>query len=127
MDLKKSLGIWMNYTSANVIDIQDVNHTPYIIYSEFTPIVKHASLQKSEKGMHEKEERMKKEYFNELIAIIKNYESVLLFGPTKAKQELCNLIQEFPKLNEIQIVVFTTEDMTDNQKMAYVRKHFLLF
>jgi hypothetical protein len=127
MDLKKSLGIWMDYASANIIDVQDTVNTPYTILSKFTPQVKQEILQKSERGMHDKEDRMKKEYFNELIAIIADFENVLLFGPTKAKQELHNVITDMPKYNDISIHVSTTEDMTDNQKLAYVRKHFLLF
>jgi protein-arginine kinase len=127
MDLKKSLGIWMDYKKANIIDIQSIENLPSNIYNEFTPEVKHASLQKSEKGMHDKEEKLNKAYFMELIDVIKNFESVLLFGPTKAKQELQNIIMDMPKLSDIKIEVYTTEDMTDNQKMAYVRKHFLLF
>jgi hypothetical protein len=127
MDLKKSLGIWMDYSNAQIIDVQNITDTLVCIKSEFSEAIKHAALQKSEKGMHEKEDKMKKEYFNEIINIIKNFEHVLLFGPTKAKQELKNIVLNEPKYADIKMEVFTTEDMTDNQKIAYVRKHFLLF
>jgi stalled ribosome rescue protein Dom34 len=127
MDLKKSVGIWMDYASANIIDVQDNSNTPHIILSEFTNEVKHESMQRGEKGTHEKEDSFKKEYFNAIINVIKDFEHVLLFGPTNAKRELHNIVSDLPRYSDIKIDVFTTDDMTDNQKQAYVRKHFLLF
>jgi hypothetical protein len=127
MDLKKSLGIWLDYAKANIIDVQDTTNTPHTIHSKFTSQVKKEVLQKSERGMHDKEEKMHKAYFNELMDVVKNYESVLLFGPTKAKQELHNLMTEIPAMHTIKVAVLPAEEMTYNQKLAFVRKHFLLF
>ena len=43
--------------------------------------------------MHNKEQQKQSTYFNRIADVIKNYNEVLLFGPTDAKSELLNLLK----------------------------------
>lgn len=62
-------------------------------------------------------------YYDAVIAVLRNYASLLLFGPGEAKGELQSRLA---KLNlGARVAAVETEDkMTDRQIIAKVRKHF---
>lgn len=53
-----------------------------------------------------------------------NYDNVLLFGPTNAKDELNNYLNKDLHFKNIQITVESADKMTDNQKGAFVKAYF---
>ena len=64
------------------------------------------------------------EYYKKLGEIIKNYEGVILFGPTEAKVELFNTLKADHHFEKINIEVKQADKMTENQQHAFVREHF---
>ncbi len=120
----KKLGIWLDHASAHLMEFaSDVIETK-IIESKFTHQEKEHSLSKGESQMHQKEQQLQGDYYKKLGEIIKNYESVLLFGPTDAKVELYNLLQADHHFDKINMVVRQTDKMTTNQEHAFVKDHF---
>jgi hypothetical protein len=63
-------------------------------------------------------------FFDKLIQVIKDFDEVLLFGPTEAKSELFDQIDRIPSLDLIKITMKTTDKMTENQRQAFVRAFF---
>ena len=90
MTKTKNLGIWMDHASAHVMEIADPMVTN-IVECESTHEEKEKTLQKGESMMHNKEQQQQGEYYKSLGETIKNYDDVLLFGPTDAKVELLNI------------------------------------
>lgn len=123
MTKTKSLGIWMDHASAHVIEIAHPMVTK-IIVSESTPEEKEKSLQKGESMMHNKEQQQQGEYYKSLSETIKNYDEVLLFGPTNAKIELFNILKADLSFSKIKIEVKQTDKMTENQEYAFVKEYF---
>ncbi|ASS49134.1 MAG: hypothetical protein A3D31_04600 [Candidatus Fluviicola riflensis] len=123
MDTAKSVGIWMDYSKAHVMEFTTAIKTVYI-ESEFTSQEKEKSLAKGEKLMHNKEQHLQAEYYKKLEDIIKNHEEVLLFGPSNAKSELANLLRANHLYSNIKIDVVQADKMTTNQEHAFVRHHF---
>lgn len=123
MENKKKLGIWMDYSTAELIDL---NHQidKKSIESDFTYETEKETLNRSESIMHNKEQQMNEAYYKELGNVILNYEHVLLFGPTNAKSELHNFLNKDLHFKDIQIDVKTADKMTDNEKQAFVSNHF---
>lgn len=123
MKQKKTLGIWMDHASANLLDLHSKknNHT---IVSEFTFSTKEEALDKSESLMHNKEQQMHEAYYKEIADEILKYDTVLLFGPTDAKSELHNYLNKDLHFKDIKIDIEAADKMTDNQKEAFVREHF---
>ncbi len=74
--------------------------------------------------MHNKEQQQQAAYYKELGKVIRNYEEVILFGPTDAKVELLNLLKEDHLFAAIKIEVAQTDKMTENQQHAFVKAHF---
>lgn len=52
------------------------------------------------------------------------YEEVLLFGPTEAKNELLNLLQADHHFDKINIEIRQANKMTENQQHAFVKEYF---
>ena len=124
MTTAKNLGIWMDHSSAHLMEFTADPIETKTIESKFTPQVKLESLNRSERVMHNKEQHQQSEYYKELGEIIKNYEGVLLFGPTEAKVELFNTLKADHRFEKIKIEIKQTDKMTENQEHAFVREHF---
>jgi stalled ribosome rescue protein Dom34 len=123
METKKSLSIWMDHATANLIDLNS-NNKSHDILSKFTYEVQVEAIRKSERGMHNKRQQLQEAYYKEIADSILNYNHVLLFGPTNAKTELHNYLNEDMHFKNIQIDVESADKMTDNEKDAFVKKHF---
>ena len=124
MTTAKNLGIWMDHSSAHLTEFTTQPMESKIIESAFTHQIKEDSLNKSEYLMHNKEQFEQSEYYKKLGDEIKNYEEVILFGPTDAKVELFNRLRDDHHFGKIKIEVKNSDKMTVNQQHAFVREHF---
>lgn len=118
-----NLGIWIDHSIAQFIDIQS-NKNNHFVKSKFTSKIKEEALSRSESIMHNKEQQMHEEYFKKIGNQILKYNHVLLFGPTNAKVELYNYLNKDAHFKNIAFSIESAEDMTDNEKDAYVKNHF---
>ena len=71
------------------------------------------------------EKQLKLAYFKSISDIVRNYEEVILFGPTDAKNELLNKMKEMYRFDEININIQTTDKMTAAQKESFVLNYFV--
>lgn len=123
MEAKKKIGIWMDHSTANLIDLNTKKNADSIT-SKFNFHVKEEALSKSESLMHNKEQQMQEAYYKEIAEVILKYDHVLLFGPTNAKTELRNYLNKDLHFKDIIIDVETTDNMHDNEKKSFVENHF---
>ncbi len=124
MTIAKNLGIWMDHSSAHLMEFTADPIETKIISSEFTHQKKEFSLSKSENLMHNMEQHQQSEYYKNLGEAIKNYEEVILFGPTDAKVELFNVLRADHRFEKTKIEIKQTDKMTENQQHAFVRNYF---
>jgi len=123
MKTAKNLGIWLDHENAQLIDfISDKNNR--IISSDFSFETKEEALSRSEHIMHNKRQQMHEAYYEKIATEILNYSHVLLFGPTDAKTELSNYLDEDLHFKNITVDVEAADRMTDNETVAFVRNHF---
>jgi len=123
MNTPKQLGIWMDHSVANLIDLKAKDKSQTIL-SEFTSDTKEEALDKSESLMHNKRQQLQGAYYKTIADEILRYNHVLLFGPTNAKTELNNFLNKDLHFKEIQVDVASADKMSDNEKDAFVKKHF---
>jgi len=123
MDKRKNLGIWMDHSTANLINITEdkINHS---INSKFTFDIKVEALSRSENIMHNKEQQQHEAFYKEIADEILSYDHVLLFGPTNAKLELHNYMNKDLHFKDIKISIEPADKMTNNEKIAFVKNHF---
>jgi hypothetical protein len=124
MKTTKKIGIWMDHQSAHLMEFTSDSHETKTIDPEFTHDVKEQNNSKGEHGVHNKEQHQQSQYFKALGEKIKQYDSVLLFGPTDAKTELFNLLSADQHFADIKIEVRQSDKMTENQEHAFVKKYF---
>jgi len=124
MKTGKKLGIWMDHSNAHLMEFTNDSIETRIITSKFTHADKMHTLHRSENIMHNKEQHQQSEYYKKLGDAIRNYEEVILFGPTDAKAELFNTLREDHNFAQIKIETQQADKMTENQLHAFVKEHF---
>ncbi len=70
---------------------------------------------------HQKEQNQLHKYYKVLADKLEKYDTVYLFGPTTAKNELLNWIRDKKKVKGKTFVVDSAEEMTFNQMVAKVK------
>jgi len=120
----KRLGIWMDHACAHIMEYTPESVSTTLIESEFTHQVKEDTIKKSESLMHNKEQHKQHEYYSKIGDVIRNYNEVVLFGPTDAKVELYNILKEDNLFDNVNIEVKQADKMYENKKHLFVREFF---
>jgi hypothetical protein len=124
MSNTNKLGIWMDHSKAHLIEFKKESTPLTIINTTFNHEDMESALNRSEQLMHNKRQQKQALYYNKLGNAIIPYGEVLLFGPTNAKTELLNVLQSDLRFEKIKIETQPADKMTENQKNAFVQKHF---
>lgn len=127
MQTLKKAGIWMDYSMAHITEFDSEIHETKIITSDFSYQDKVDTLQRSESGMHNKEQQKMSAYYKELAQIIKNFDEVILFGPTDAKVELYNELKNNHQFDAIKIEVSNTDKMSEKEQRNFIDDYFKRF
>ena len=127
MKTLKKIGIWMDHSMAHITEFDSEIKETKIITSDFTFQDKVETLQRSESGMHNKEQQKLSTYYKDLAQIIKNFDEVILFGPTDAKVELYNELKENHQFDAIKIEVSNTDKMSEKEQRNFVDDYFKRF
>lgn len=125
MKTKKLLGIWMDHSFAHLTELTKDSLITNTIESKPDTLVNEADLYyKDESHMLNKEQSKLSDYYKRLGDVIKDYDEVLLFGPTSAKNELVNFLKDDHHFDEVKIEVKPADKMTENQQQVFVKEHF---
>lgn len=124
MKIIKKVGIWMDHYHAYIIEFSSEVKDTKIISSDFTHQDRKETLERSESEMHNKEQHKLATFYKKLAVIIKNFDEILLFGPTDAKVELFHFLGESRDFDKIKIEVKNTDKMSDNELHSFVRNHY---
>jgi len=124
MKTVKQLGIWMDHSSASLMELKGDTVIQDRIVCEFTREEKELSLSKGERAMHNKEQSQQSAYYKKISDYIRNFGEVVLFGPTDAKNELANLLKTDHHFDEIRIEIKETMKMTESQMKDFVKEYF---
>ena len=115
----------MDHASAHLMEFSTDPISTKTIVSKFTPEVKELVIRRGEDHMHSKEQQQQAEYYQQLGEVIRDYNEVLLFGPTDAKLELYNSLLADQHLNHIKINLQQADKMSENQQHAFVKNYFM--
>jgi hypothetical protein len=123
METSKKLGIWMDHSTAHIIELKNNSITSNTIESLSLQGEKQ-DFGRDESLKNNTEQDQLSEFFKRISAVIMNFSDVILFGPTNAKTELANLLKEDSHFNKIKIDIETTDNLTQNQMYAFVKEYF---
>jgi stalled ribosome rescue protein Dom34 len=122
----KRLGIYMDHSTAHLMEFTVDPIETTTIDSAFTHQVKEGSLEKGEHLMHNKEKHQLASFYKKIGEAIKHYDTVVLFGPTEAKVELFNLLKADHHFSKINLSVKNTDRLNEHQQHAFVKDYFSL-
>ncbi|MDI1303577.1 MAG: hypothetical protein PSX42_01765 [bacterium] len=124
MKRRKRLGIWMDHSIAHLMEFTNMHFEIKTIESKLTNELKIENLSKIESITPNKKKRLLLDYYKKLSEAIKDYEQVILFGPTDAKIEFFDLLSEDIRFLKIKFEIKNTDKMTENQQQAFVQEYF---
>lgn len=122
---KKCLGIWMDHSSAHLMEIINAEITSQIIDAKHSQNGKGDTMHTAEKSMNNRSQHEGLAYYKSIAEVIKPFQEVLIFGPTDAKNELVNLMKSDHHFDKINITTRSAEKMSENQQQAFVKEYFL--
>lgn len=121
----KKLGVWMDHSNAFIMELKDDTILTNSITSEYSHQETQPNFYKGEKLIHKKEQHLLLSYYKKLGEIIRNFDEVVLFGPTDAKNELFNIIKTDHLFTNISIKVKQSDKLSEQQMQAFVREYFV--
>jgi len=123
MKTKRILGIWMDHSTAQLSEFSNGNFMTETIESKPKLHVKEEDLYyKDESHRLNKERSQLATYYKKLSDAILNYEEVILFGPTEAKEELVNSLKGNHLFEKIKIVVQPADKMTESEQHEFLKE-----
>jgi stalled ribosome rescue protein Dom34 len=124
MSTDKKLAVWMDHTSAHIMEYPLDPSVSRTIISDFTNTEKRETLEKSEHVMNNTKQHDQLAYFKGLAKVIGQYNTVLLFGPSNAKSELLNFLKSDHHFDKIKIRALSADKMNDHERQEFVRDYF---
>jgi hypothetical protein len=126
--MKRQAGMWIDHRKAFVVFISEGAEETEQIESGVEKRVRYSGHSASEEGSADDQRDRQfafhlARYYDDVIAHIRNAESILLFGPGEAKGELKKRLVT-KRLGARIVGVETVDKMTDNQIAAKVRRHY---
>ena len=120
----RKLGIWMDHSNAHPIECSGPAGDMATTEISFVNTSKDADMARGEHMMHNKEQQLDKDYYKKLGELIKDFDEIILFGPTNAKSELMNTLKSDHHFDKIHIDIRQSDKMTNNQQHAFVKEYF---
>jgi stalled ribosome rescue protein Dom34 len=132
--MKKEIGLWLDHREAIIVILTEAGEETRHITSSNGKHTRYSgsSHSKTPEGLKEvtsEDQRDRKfgnqlnKYYDELIASIRDADSIQIFGPGEAKGELEKRLQHEGIKGKI-LAIETVDKMTDRQISAKVRERF---
>jgi ADP-heptose:LPS heptosyltransferase len=121
----KQLAIYMDHTNALLMELEN-----NLIISRSITCVSEDKDDTDNQDHHfvpvnsTEEQQHESAYYKEIGDIIENYGQVVLFGPTDAKNELYNLLEDRHRFNDIKFELVNTDKMSNKQKHDFVTEYY---
>lgn len=126
--MKKQAGLWIDHRMAVVVLITDEGEEIKKISSDMEKHVRFTGGNGSEEGSSEDVRDRQfgnhlNNFYDQVIAVIRDADSIQIFGPGEAKGELEKRL-EHEGLKAHILAIETVDKMTDHQIAAKVRERF---
>jgi stalled ribosome rescue protein Dom34 len=129
--MKKEIGLWVDHRQAVIITLTDSGEQISRIRSDAEKQIRFAGgsrkdgLQTTESIRGKKFDSRLAKYLEDILVHIRDAESIYIFGPGEAKNELAKHLEK-EGLKERIVAIETMDNMTDNQISAKVCERFLV-
>lgn len=123
--MKKSVGLWIDHKKAVIVFVAGKDAEVRLINSAIEKHHRQSGVSTPADDVRQRElAGHLNNYYDEVVARIRNAESILIVGPGEAKGELKKHLEK-NNLSRRIVGIKTSDKMTDPQIVALVRDHFL--
>jgi stalled ribosome rescue protein Dom34 len=125
--MKREVGLWIDHKKAVIFSLANEGAEIKRISSELKKNIPTSGGAQKESADVQGNKRLAdhlNNYYDEVVNYICDAESILIFGPGEAKDELKKRL-ESRKLYQRVVGFETADKMTDNQIVVKIRQHFL--
>lgn len=133
--MTREVGLWIDYSKAVIVTVENEVEVVREIRSNLEKPVQLSKNTRSKPPMNTKGAIVQAvpdqkignhlgRYYEGVVSFIRDADSILIFGPGKAKVELKNRLER-ENLEERIVGIEIATKMTDHQIAAKVRDHFL--
>lgn len=123
--MKKEVGLWIDHRKAVIVILKDGEDETKEIKSNMEKHVRFASEDGRGEDVRDRQfGNHLNDYYDEVIAQIRDADSIQIFGPGEAKGELEKRIEQVALKAHI-LPIESIDKMTDSQISAKVRGYFL--
>jgi hypothetical protein len=125
--MNKRSGVWIDHAKAVIFNLTADGAGIHRIASDVESGVRASGEARNKSAQEHEDGRLAgllNKFYDEVIAVIRDAESILIFGPGEAKLELKRRLEN-TTLHGTIVGVETVDKMTDSQVVAKVRQRFL--
>lgn len=112
-----------NYAVENLISPHDIHPREDGQGPDHTSLGNYRESNNEYSRNHKEMEELH-EFYHALRKVLGKYDEILLFGPTKAKEEFLNIILNDKSFNGKRISIENSDKLSDHQLISYVKKYF---
>ena len=131
----RKVGIWIDLKEAHIITLSEGSIYSKTIYSDVETRIRNEGEKKQfgrfgdqylvdEKGKDNRVKEYTQKYMLRIVKELSKADEIFLFGPAQMKMKLEKLIAGLPELAVKLKETKTAENMTHNQKLAYVKDFY---
>lgn len=125
--MKSKVGLWIDHRKAVIVTVTDEGEETKEITSNMEKHVRFSSNESEDGSSEDVRDRQfgnhLNSYYDDVIACLREAESIQIFGPGEAKGELETRLEN-EGLKERIVEIDTMDKMTDRQIAAKVRQRF---
>lgn len=124
--VKRQVGLWIDHRKAVIVSLTAHGEETKLIQSNMEKHVRFSGRAQDVSAEDQRDRRFAGnlgKYYDEVIALIQDAESILILGPGEAKVELEKRLEKEGLRGRI-VGIETVDKMTDRQLAARVRKRF---
>lgn len=125
--MTQPVGVWIDHRDAVIVKLADEGEVISRVNSDMAPHERF-SAQAPEGSPEDRRDRRFEEhlhkYYDAVMAVIRDADAILIFGPGEAKREFAKRL-EHERLGDRVVSVETADKLTDPQIAARVRAYFL--
>jgi hypothetical protein len=132
----KKIGLWLDHVDAHFIELEDGQELFETIHSGKESLlrmkgesgngIKMGNYRSTNNEHREqmRENEIRSDYYKNIAKRLENFDEILIFGSSTAKDELTNLLRENKHFNGKLIHTESSDHITKNQMIARVRAFF---
>lgn len=133
--MKKRTGVWIDTKKAVIVFLEEDGHSSESIYSSIDNRERIPGEGKLfgrfgnqfinfEKKKQNKLENNVRTFCREVVSKLENSDEIVIIGPSHMKKILKDAIGQDEILSKIQTAIETTDTLTDNQIIAWVKNYY---